>query len=90
REKEQVTLVNPGDQPVSLAGWTLQDESGARWKLDSAGVLGPGKRVVIVRGGQAMALNNDGDAVSLIDPFGEIIHQIAYGKTKEGESVVVE
>jgi hypothetical protein len=86
-ENEEVTIRNNGSLPVNLIGWKLRDKSGRTWTLDKVGVMAAGKEMPIRRGGEAMALNNDGDIVELIDPKGKIIDRMPYGKVREGEVV---
>ncbi len=34
-----------------------------------------------------MALNNRGDRIDLVDPNGQIVHTVTYGRVAEGELV---
>jgi exonuclease III len=86
-ENEEVTIRNNSGQPVKLIGWKLRDKSGRAWTLDKFGTMVPGKETPIRRRGQAMALNNEGDMVELLDPKGTVIDRMTYGKVQEGEVV---
>jgi hypothetical protein len=41
----------------------------------------------IQRNGQAMALNNDGDTIDLLNPGGSVVQTVTYGSVDEGELV---
>ena len=41
-----------------------------------------------MRNGQAMSLNNAGDEVSVVNPDGDVVHQVIYGHVQEGEEIV--
>ncbi|MBI4133438.1 lamin tail domain-containing protein [Candidatus Uhrbacteria bacterium] len=73
-EVEWVEIENPGSRPISLAGWTIADARGTATPL--AGELAPRARTAIEspRG----HLNNDGDTVTLLDPTGTTIDEVAY------------
>ena len=84
---EQVTLRNLGDVPISLAGWTLRDESRRTWVLTGSGLVNAGSDISILRRGMAMSLGNSGDTVYLIDPAGTVVDSLTYGGVAEGEVV---
>jgi exonuclease III len=86
-ENEEVTIRNNSSQPVNLVGWKMRDKSGRSWMLDKFGTMAPGKEKPIRRGGQSMALNNDGDMVELLDPKGRVIDRMTYAKVEQGEVV---
>ena len=90
---EWVELVNAGDQPVDLQGWSIGDATA----LDSlpATVVAPGAYVVIA-GREALlpdgvarvavddgeigrGLNNTGDVIRLLAPDGTVVDAISYG-----------
>lgn len=80
---EAVAIKNEGPSPIDLNGWTLRDLARQTWSL--SGQLGAGETLVFHRNGQAMALNNRGDTVDLIDPDGEIVHTVSYPRALEGD-----
>jgi len=84
---EEVTLKNLGTQAVSLAGWTLRDQSGRTWTLNSLGTLQPGQEKTIKRNGQPMALNNQGDTIGLVNAGGQVVQSVTYPAVQEGEVV---
>jgi len=51
RELEEVALRTDGDLPVSMTGWTLQDESDRVWMLVSLGTILPRQSATIRRNG---------------------------------------
>ena len=86
-QNEQITVKNMGSNPIDLAGWTVKDMAGRIWKLDGAGTIQPNQEKEIKRAGQAMALNNGGDTVDLINPDGISVQTITYSRVSEGEVV---
>jgi hypothetical protein len=85
---ETVTLTNAGSVAVSLAGWQVRDASGNVWTL--GGQILPGADLTILRNGQPMSLNNDGDVVELIDGSGRTIDAGRYGRAPEGRQITLE
>lgn len=87
RQHETATLRNFGAAAVDLTGWRLRDLFGGMWSLDPIGTLAPGAQATVVRLGQRMSLNNDGDTVELIDASGVVVQRVSYGRVGEGEVV---
>lgn len=88
KQDEAVTLTNGGTMSVDLAQWQLRDASGNVWTL--AGPIAPGQSLPFRRSGQAMALNNDGDSVELVDAGGIVVDRVHYGHAAEGAVVAPE
>jgi len=84
---EEAVIKNLGLQPVNLTGWKLRDLAGKTWSLNELGSLDRGQEKTIKRKGQSMALNNRGDTIALVDPFGQIIHSVTYASAEEGEVI---
>ena len=87
-QPEWVELYNPGDQPIDLTGWSLGDtvrtsplvgtiSANARLVISTAELDLSGPVLVVDRIGNG--LNNDGDTIAVIDPQGNVVHQIRYG-----------
>lgn len=53
------------------------------------GTLQPGEEKVIKRNGQAMAMNNGGDTIDLIDPMGNVVQSVTYGRIDEEDEIVI-
>lgn len=87
-QDEGVTLVNAGSEPVDVSTWRLRDRANTHWNLTELGTLQPGEQKTIKRNGQAMALNNGGDRIELVD--GSIVrHFFEYDVALEEEVIVV-
>ncbi|TAK04122.1 hypothetical protein EPO34_03160 [Patescibacteria group bacterium] len=86
-EDEFVEILNPYNNLIPLAGWTLRDASGAKTPLPDQ-LLGLGQTVVLKN--PKGRLNNDGDALDLVAPDGSVNDAVAYGKDgqKAGRSFV--
>ena len=85
---EQATLRNTGSTTVNLQGWLLKDRAGKQLAL--AGSLDAGAEQVITLPAHQLTLNNTGDDVFLIDPDGEVHHQVSYSAAdvKPGQPIV--
>jgi len=81
-QNESVTLRNVGSSSITLVGWKLRDAARRTWSL--SGVLQAGDERTFTRDGQAMALNNDGDIVALLDRSGNVIDEVTYHWSREG------
>jgi len=73
--KEWVEILNPSEQPIDLAGWSISyvyRGPGTIPLVEGARVLGPGERFVFVY--PRIALRNAGpNVLRLIDPAGVVI-----------------
>ena len=88
RDKDTATIRNVSQQAINLNGYKLRDFSGKTWSLSSLGVIQPGTEKTIIRNGQPMSLNNDGDTIELIDPDNNIVDSVTYGPVEEDEIVI--
>lgn len=79
KDNEYVELYNFGDE-IDLTGWKLQDKTGS-FLLE--GSIGNDKYTAYY---DTISLNNSGDEISLIDPNGEKVSEVTYGKASEGYS----
>ncbi len=75
---EAAEIVNEGNTSVNLTGWKLKDNANTTWSLDEIGTLGNNQSGTIRRNNQRMALNNSGDTIQLIDPFGNVVDTVTY------------
>jgi hypothetical protein len=89
-ENEEVTIGNQGTQQVSMVGWRLRDLAQQHWILDSLGALQSGESKTILRAGQPMVMNNNGDSISLIDPSGNSVQTVTYSQVGQGVRVTPE
>lgn len=51
------------------------------------GTLAAGSEKQIKKSGQPMPLNNHGDTIRLINPAGDVVQTVTYGRTEEQETV---
>ena len=84
-EKEWIELINESAVAVDLHNWTLEDGSG-KIATASTTVNSQGFAVIEL---PSSKLNNSGDWVILKNPAGEIVHQVQYGDSEEGATVVI-
>jgi len=88
---EYLVLRNPGNESVSLGGWTVHDEAGHTYTFPDGVTLAPGETLTLHSGsGQdgdgdyywdasGPIWNNDGDTVTVADASGGIVVTYAYG-----------
>ncbi|MDD5589574.1 MAG: lamin tail domain-containing protein [Candidatus Portnoybacteria bacterium] len=83
--KEWAEIISADSEPVSLAGWQIDDEA-----EESSGqeipetVIAPGQILVIEL--NKNILNNDGDSIRLLWPDEQVVHAVAYEKALKGKS----
>ena len=88
---EWVSLINQGEESISLINWSISDESGKEFSLSTVGSIAPGETVVFKRQATEIALNNNGDTIYLKDELGDIVDQLSYqGSIIEDEKVVAD
>ena len=89
RENEWIEIKNLGAEDVNLAGWSLDDEipKGSRPYFFTGSTIIPARGFLLAYSKQTkLALNNDGDTVNLINPYGVIQDKANFKQTKKGYS----
>ncbi len=81
---EYIELYNPGEAPVSLAGWALDDgpHGSKPWLLPAGTTIAGHGFLLFFRSQTGVALNNNRDAVRLLAPGGQVIDGKAYAKVR--------
>jgi hypothetical protein len=82
---EWVELYNPGDVPIDLSGWSIDDSTDGRGHVLPADSTIAARELLIVELAQAI-LNNSGDTVRLLGPDGSTIDSFAYLKAPADRS----
>jgi len=85
---EWIRLINTGDIEASPSGLSLVDAGGKTFYLSSVGVISPGETIELPRTMTDIALNNDGDTVSLHDAQGKTLDQLSYVSGVGEEEIV--
>jgi competence protein ComEC len=87
---EYIVVANRGSEPVDLTGWTLTDESGARYVFPEGTTLDAGASLTVRTGdgtdtetdyywGAGRPVwNNDGDTVTLLRADGGLVAEVSY------------
>ncbi len=94
---EFIELQNTSNAPLDLPGFEFTDGVDLEFTFDAAATLAPGGYAVVVRDPAAFALRygdevnvagtyqgglkNDGEWVTLLDPYGRTVHEFAYNDT---------
>lgn len=79
---EWIEIHNKGSKNVYLGGWQLTDQT--TYSMIENVTINGGERLVFEVGVTGINLNNTGDTVYLIDPYGEIINGTTYEGSNEG------
>jgi DNA/RNA endonuclease YhcR with UshA esterase domain/methionine-rich copper-binding protein CopC len=77
-DDEWIELYNPLDRPVGLGGWRLRDSAGVTYNIPLEVSIPAGGYVVLYKAQTGIALNNNGDTLSLTHPNGAIINIMSY------------
>ncbi|MBI2484648.1 lamin tail domain-containing protein [Candidatus Uhrbacteria bacterium] len=83
-EEEYVTIVNTGDAPAELYGWSLADAGGKVWKAEGTHVVAAHAEVQLPRPLTKITLNNDTDTITLVHPNGIPIDSVTYKDAPKG------
>lgn len=86
--REEVTVGSSASTSTNLSGWKLRDASAHEFPL--SGTVSAGGKITIVMTTNSMPLTNTGDEISLIDPTGNVRHQVSYSaiQAKPGQVVL--
>lgn len=87
-QDEAITLLNRSQSDLDLTGWTIRDQANRIWAL--GGTITAGSTTTITRDGQAMALNNGGDLIHLLDPSSNVFDEFEYFETTEGAVIQIQ
>ena len=95
RDDEAVTLINLGDGPADLSGWSLADNVGKRFTFPQGYVLAAGETVTVYGGGDAeltaartLGLDNRGDTLRLFDVRGGEVDGVSWTRARPGDVVL--
>lgn len=85
---EWIEITNGGEVPINLGNWTLDDGPGGSdpYTFPDDIIIEPGETLLIDRETSDIALNNSDEVVELTDFTGEIIDEVSYEQSTEGES----
>lgn len=81
---EWIEITNTGTTSVYLDGWEVTD--GSRYYSIESVTIRRGEYLLFDIGETGINLNNTGDTVYLVDPFGKVINGTTYENSTEGES----
>ncbi len=80
RDDEWLELFNPQAQPVSLSDWQVADASNT-YRLPLGTSIPAGGFITFYRVQTGLALNNNGDTVTLLNPDGVVVDTVTYDHT---------
>lgn len=87
-EDEWIEITNGGSESVNLSNWTIDDGEGGSdpYTFPEDTSIESGETFVIYRKDSGVALNNSADSARLIDFTGEIVDEVEYEQSVEGQS----
>ena len=90
--EEWVEIINESTEPADISLWQIKDTLGATniYALPKGTIIAKGGVLVLSRLTTNITLNNDGDAVQIIRPDGELAQTAPYEKAEKGKSYVRE
>ncbi len=84
---EWIELYNPNNQELDLTNWSIDDQQeGSKPFLVGEITIPANGYTVLDKETTKIALNNDTDAIRLINPKGEVVSEVLYSTTYEGLS----
>lgn len=87
-ENEWIEITNGGDQSVDLGNWSIDDGEGGSdpYFIPEGTIIAPGESIIIERTESKIALNNSREKIQLFDYTQELMDEIEYESTQEGQS----
>lgn len=87
QEGEWIEITNGGASTVNLGNWTISDSSNADpYIFPTETIIDPGESLVIDRSESGISLNNTNESLQIADFTGEVIDEVSYESSTEGES----
>jgi len=91
-DDEFIELYNSGNESVDVSGYVLKDtvyrSTPGEYALPKGTVIGPGEFLIIFVSKSGVFQGNDGDAINLYDPSGNLVDKKEYDATTEDVSFV--
>lgn len=90
--EEWIEITNENSEPADISLWQIKDTLGATniYILPKGTIIAARSFLVLSRLTTNMTMNNDGDAVQIIRPDGELAQTAPYEKAEKGKSYVRE
>ncbi len=90
--EEWVEIINENSEPADISLWQIKDTLGATniYALPKGTIIAARGFLVLSRLTTNITMNNDGDAVQIIRPDGELAQTVPYEKAEKGKSFVRE
>jgi len=85
--EEFIEIENTGNEAIDLFGVILEDASGKQYLFSDHQNLSNVDFLALYRSLTDIALNNTGETISLYDPSYELLDQVTYEKTNQGQSL---
>ena len=91
-DDEFIELYNSGNQTVDVSGYVLKDtvfrSTPGEYALPNGTAIDPGEFLIIFVSTSGVFQGNDGDAIKLLDPSGNLVDEMEYNATVEDVSFV--
>jgi len=88
QDQEWIEITNGGDSTIDLGNWALDDgpEGSDPYLIPGGTLIEPGQTLVFGRAESKLALNNSKESVRLLDYKGDLMDEIYFETSIEGES----
>ncbi|OGZ28726.1 MAG: hypothetical protein A2427_03565 [Candidatus Nealsonbacteria bacterium RIFOXYC1_FULL_40_7] len=83
-EGEYIVIKNGGDSLADLSGWQIRDKEGSSKVFALNKSISALKTLTLFRKETGITLNNSGDGLELLDPNGNIVDSVEFGKSAKG------
>ena len=87
-ENEWIEIFNGNNFGVDVSEWQIRDTIGATktYTIPEGTKIDPNGFLLLPRPETKITLQNSGDALELLNPIGEVVHKVNYGKAPLGQS----
>lgn len=87
QEGEWIEITNGGSTAVDLGNWSIADSSNADpYVFPTETIIDPGESLLIDRSESGISLNNTNESLQIADYTGEVIDEVSYETSTEGQS----
>ncbi|PJB09320.1 hypothetical protein CO121_00545 [bacterium (Candidatus Gribaldobacteria) CG_4_9_14_3_um_filter_36_15] len=87
-ENEWIEIFNGNNFGVNVSEWQIRDTIGATktYTIPEGTKIDPNGFLLLPRPETKITLQNSGDTLELLNPIGEVVHKVNYGKAPLGQS----
>jgi len=83
---EWIKLINTGDEPINLTGWSIEDASGKKYTFNTS--IDAKTELVLEYSATGITLNNNNETLTLFNGSGEVVDTLTYSGASDDEIIV--